>query len=233
MLVRPINPGLVYDRKKTNATVQISKPGTTYDYKNDTINFEGLTVKNMEKFIRKRGVGEKLELLFTEKKIQERVGELAKEINEYYGDDDVYIICVMEGAKRFAKDLTKKMGRKINGEVKLASYGGSTNSSGIVEEAKRDLAGIENAKHILVIEDIVDTGNSMHQFLSDLAENYDNASIRLCSFLDKPSRREKDVRIDHYGFSIGDEFVIGYGLDYAQKGRDFRAIYQVVKSKNK
>lgn len=171
-----------------------------------------------------------LEILFNRRRIQNEIASLAASIKMDYHGEDVYVICVLNGAKRFSDDLTKKMGKKVNGTIKLASYEG-TESSGNIMVKSQNFPGIEKAKHILVVEDIVDTGNSMKFLLDKLRREHPEADIRLCAMLDKPEARkpENNFKIDYCGFRIGKEFVIGYGLDYNQQGRELNNIYQVIK----
>lgn len=172
--------------------------------------------------------GGHLETLFSQETIQARVQTLAKQINQDYAGKKVYIICVLNGAKRFAYDLTKAMGKRVNGSIKLKSYAG-VESTGNIKVVEQNFEGIENYDHILVIEDIVDTGHSMNFLLAKLAREYKGKSVKLCSLLDKPSKRLKPVNIDYKGFEIEDNFVIGYGLDYDGDGRELDAIYQVIR----
>lgn len=173
--------------------------------------------------------GGHLEEFLSKEKIQARVQALAKQINEDYAGKNVYVICVLNGAKRFSDDLTKAMGKiKEDGKIKLESYSGMA-SSGRVSVKEQNFAGIENYDHILVIEDIVDTGNTMDFLLAKLAKDYKGKTVKLCTLLDKPSRRQKLVHIDYTGFEIEDKFVIGYGMDYDGMGRELDAIYQVIK----
>lgn len=240
MLVTPV--GLRKDniQRIANFNTQISRPYQNNDNDGNTVNFKMsnsglLQIKNVlspisaEETILKieEAVKGHLKPLFTEEMVQNRISELAKQINQDYGNKDVYIICVLNGAKRFADDLSKKMGRKVNGTVKLESYGESMTSSGAVKEAYSNLSDIKEGTDILVIEDIVDTGNSMDYLLKVLRDKYKPKTLKLATLLDKPAGRVKDVPVDYCGFTIDDKFAVGYGLDYNQMGRELDTIYQV------
>lgn len=236
MRIAPIAQDFSYKKNNTNTPYQITK--TNLSYKADSISFEANLsqaelFKNLSREIKKNENGY-LKKLFKPKQIQTRIKSLAKEIKETYGDN-VYIICVMNGAKRFTDDLAKAMGQKTNGEIKLSSYGKSFESSGEIQVKNQNLPNIEKAKKILVIEDIVDSGNSMNFLLNKLKKEHPNAEVKLCTLLDKPNARKpgNDFKVDYTGFKIGNEFVIGYGLDYKENYRELDTIYQVIKGKKK
>lgn len=197
----------------------------------DSITFKGspsCTISELECELKGQ-----LKPLFSNDIIQKRVAQLAEQINHDYGNEGVYVICVLNGAKNFADDLTKQMGRRINGFVKLKSMDGAK-SSGKITLVREDLPGIEKAKHILVIEDLVDSGLSMDFYMSRLKGKYNPSSLKLAALLDKPNARAKGLSIkpDYKGFDISKEFVVGYGLDYNEKGRELDTIYQVVSREN-
>ncbi|WP_295785383.1 hypoxanthine phosphoribosyltransferase [Veillonella ratti] len=159
------------------------------------------------------------EVLITEEALRERVAELGKQISADYKGEDVVLVCVLKGAVVFFADLA----RAIEGNVALdfiscSSYGNSTVSSGVVRIMK-DLDKPVEGKHVIVVEDIVDTGNTLHYLLENLKSS--NAkSVRLVALLNKPDRRTVDVHVDYQGFVIPDYFVVGYGLDYAERFRN-------------
>lgn len=129
------------------------------------------------------------------------------------------LICVLKGAVILAMDLVRKLKQEVQFDfVELSSYYDGTSSSGQVKITKDVTVDLEG-KNVLVVEDIIDSGRTMHFFLNRLKEK-NPKSLKLCSLLDKPERREFDVKVDFLGFEIPDEFVIGYGLDYAQKYRN-------------
>ena len=158
------------------------------------------------------------ELLLSEEQIQKRVAELGRQITEDYKGKEIVLVGVLKGAIVFFTDLA----RYIEGDVKMdfiscSSYGSSTVSSGVVRILK-DLDRPVEGKHVIVVEDIVDTGTTLSYLLENL-QSRKAASVRLCSLLNKPDRRKVDVYVDYEGFVIPDEFVIGYGLDYDEKYR--------------
>lgn len=163
--------------------------------------------------------------LFSEKKVQERVQELGFVITQEYHDKQPLFISILSGAFVFAADLMRAFdGNCEVGFVKLASYSG-TQSSGSVQT----VMGLENDlrdRHIIVVEDIVDSGRTLHFFLEHLrAQN--PASICTVAFLRKPEAVEFPVQVDHVGFEIENRFVVGYGLDYDGLGRNLPGIYQL------
>lgn len=236
MRIAPIAQDFGYKKTNTNTPYQITKANLSY--KADSISFkanlsQAKLFKNLSKEIRKNENGY-LVKLFKPKQIQTRIKSLAKEIKTTFGDN-VYIICVMNGAKPFTDDLAKAIGQKVNGEIKLSSYGAGFESSGKIAVKNQNLPGIKNAKKILVVEDIVDTGNSMNFLLNKLKQDHPNAEVKLCTLLDKPNARKagNNFKVDYTGFKISNEFVIGYGLDYKENYRELDTIYQVIKGKKR
>lgn len=158
------------------------------------------------------------ETLISSDRIQHRVRELAAAIDHEAGDSNPLLICVLKGAYHFASDLHRAL--TIDAEIdfiQLSSYGRATKSSGDVL-LKRDLSTSISSRLIYVVEDIVDTGHTFERLLQHL-EDRGPESIRTCSLLSKPARREIEVPIHHLGFEIEDRFVVGYGLDYAERYR--------------
>lgn len=158
------------------------------------------------------------EVLISEEELKQRVAELGKQISEDYRGEDVVLVCVLKGAVMFFSDLA----RHITGNVTLdfiscSSYGSSTVSSGVVRILK-DLDRPVEGKNVVVVEDIVDTGTTLHYLLKNL-KSRNTKSVRLAALLNKPDRRKVDVHVDYQGFVIPDYFVVGYGLDYDEKYR--------------
>lgn len=153
-------------------------------------------------------------ILVTEEGIDARITELAAEINLDYAGRRPLLIGVLRGSFVFLSDLVRKLDMYCSVEfMGLSSYGAQTSSSGAVQ-ITRDLP-LDIAGHdILIVEDILDTGNTL-AYLVELLNTRRPASIRICTLLDKPSRRKKAVSVDYVGFSIPDDFAVGYGLDYA------------------
>ncbi len=159
------------------------------------------------------------EILFTEAQLKERISELGKEISTTYQGEDVTMVCVLKGAVMFFADLV----RSVEGNVSLdfiscSSYGDSTISTGEVK-IRKDLDHDVKGKHVLVVEDIIDTGVTLSALLP-LLRKRGAKSVRLAALLSKPDRRKVEVPIDFEGFTIPDAFVVGYGLDYAEKYRN-------------
>lgn len=161
--------------------------------------------------------------LFSEEQISSRIEELGKEIsNDYMELENPVVIGVMKGAFCFMADLVRKISVKDPLQiefVRLASYGNATESSGKVQTPYLELSDISN-RNILVIEDIVDSGRTARFFIDYLTDQYQPKTLKLACFLDKPSRRVVEYQPDYTGFSIEDLFVVGYGLDYAEKYRE-------------
>lgn len=162
---------------------------------------------------------EKVEILISKGAVNKRIQELADTISDDYGDKEVVLICVLKGAVMFMVDLSKQLRMPVAFDfMDVTSYGGETKSSGIVKIVK-DLNESIEGKNVLLVEDIIDSGRTLSYLLKVLKER-NPASLKLCTLLDKPDRRIADVKVDYVGFSIPDEFVVGYGLDYAQRYRN-------------
>ena len=162
---------------------------------------------------------ERVEVLISKEDILKRVEELANQIMADYDGKELYMVCVLKGGIFFMVDLA----RKIKGDVLfdfmvVSSYGASTTSSGHIK-IKKDLDGNIEGKHVLIVEDIIDSGNTLSQLRKFLLER-NPASLKICTILDKPSRREVEVPVDYIGYEIPDAFVVGYGLDYDQRYRN-------------
>jgi len=169
---------------------------------------------------------EKFVPMISEEKIAERVKELGEQISEDYEGKLTIFIGILNGSFMFMSDLLKQI--NINCEMdfmKLSSYGDEKISSGNVKMLKELNADIAE-RHIIVVEDIVDSGLSIN-YIDGLLKQFNPASIKYVSLLVKPKSMKYDVKIDYIGFEITNQFVIGYGLDYAQKYRNLRAIYQL------
>ncbi|MDD4840247.1 MAG: hypoxanthine phosphoribosyltransferase [Clostridia bacterium] len=158
-------------------------------------------------------------VLLTGKQIEIRTQELADEINRDYADKELLVVCILRGGVIFMADLFKRL--TVDAEMDflaVSSYGAGTTSSGEVKVMK-DLSAPVDRKHILVIEDIIDTGITL-SYIMEMLSARKPSSIKLCSLLDKPSRRKVDLFGDYVGFEIPNEFVVGYGLDYDEKFRN-------------
>ena len=158
-------------------------------------------------------------ILFTQEEIKNKVKEIAAKLNEDYKGEEVIFVCVLKGSLPFYADLVREVDFPVTFDmVCVSSYGSSAESSGTLK-IKLDSGVPFEGKNVLIIEDILDTGNT----LSNLLKHFSNRkpkSIKLCCLLDKPSRRLRNIEADYKGFEIPDEFVVGYGLDYDQKYRN-------------
>lgn len=158
-------------------------------------------------------------VLFTEEQLQARVAELADQINRDYAGKAPVLVSVLRGSFVFMADLVRRITLPCTVDfMAVSSYGSGTTSSGQVKIVK-DLSEQIEGKDVLVVEDILDSGNTL-SYLLKLLEARHPTSIRLCTLLDKPERRTKPVAVQYCGFTIPDEFVVGYGLDYDEKYRN-------------
>jgi hypoxanthine phosphoribosyltransferase len=153
-------------------------------------------------------------------RLQDRIRQLAQDITaDYQGTDDLLLICVLKGAFMFLADLTREMARPHQIDfMGISSYGAGTASSGavrIVLDLKQDIAG----RDVLIVEDIIDSGRTLDYMRRSLLAR-SPATLRICTLLDKPTRRALPVPVDYVGFEIPDEFVVGYGLDFAELYRN-------------
>lgn len=161
----------------------------------------------------------KISELISEDKIDKRIREIAKQISDDYAGESVRLICILKGSVFYTCELAKRITVPVTLDfMSVSSYGSGTVSTGDIK-IKKDLDhGIEGI-NVIVVEDIIDSGNTLNRLIPLLKER-GPASIKVTTLLDKPSRREVDVNVDYTGFEIEDKFVVGYGLDYDQKYRD-------------
>lgn len=160
-----------------------------------------------------------ISVLISEERIRERVSALGREIREAYGDTPITCICVLKGSFLFMADLIRAIGDDVYCEfLGVASYHGGTHSSGAVQ-ITQDLRTPIEGSHVLIIEDIVDSGRTL-SYLVELLRVRQPASLKIATLLDKPSNRVVDVNVEFIGFTIPDEFVIGYGLDLGELYRN-------------
>ena len=164
-------------------------------------------------------MAEKIKVLISEEEVDARIRELGEKISKEYEGKQIHLICVLKGGVFFMCELAKRITVPVSMDFMcVGSYGDGTKSSGVVRLAKDLDESIEN-KEVLIVEDIIDSGNTLY-YLMDVLRQRKPASLRLCTLVDKPDRRVIDVHVDWTGFEIPDEFVVGYGLDYAQKYRN-------------
>lgn len=164
-------------------------------------------------------MAETIKVMISEQEVDARIEEMGKKISEDYAGKEVHLICILKGSVFFTCELAKRITVPVTLDfMSVSSYGDGTSSTGRVKIVK-DLDESLEGKEVIVIEDIIDSGNTLY-YLMDILSMRNPASLKLCTLLDKPDRRVKDVKVDYVGFTIPDEFVVGYGLDYAQKYRN-------------
>ena len=162
---------------------------------------------------------ETIRVLLGEEEVNKKISEVAAQINADYAGKSVHLICVLKGGVFFMCELAKRITVPVSMDfMSVSSYGDDTKSSGVVRIVK-DLDESLAGKHVIIVEDIVDSGRTL-AYLKELLMGRGAADIKICTLLDKPSRRVKEVHVDYTCFAIPDEFVVGYGLDYAQKYRN-------------
>ncbi len=159
-------------------------------------------------------------ILLTADQIQQRIAELAKEIARDYAEvPDLLLVGVLKGSVMCMVDLARALQRPLAVDfIAISSYGEATETSGVVRVLK-DLDSSIAGRHVLIVEDIVDSGLTL-SYLRESLQRRGPASLRICAFLNKPARREATVHVDYIGFDIPNEFVVGYGLDYAERYRN-------------
>jgi len=164
-------------------------------------------------------MSEKIRVLLSEEDVDKRIKELGDQISKDYEGKNVHLICILKGGVFFMCELAKRITVPVSMDfMAVSSYGGGTASSGIVKIVK-DLDEAIEGKDVIIVEDIIDSGRTLSHLIELLGQRKPN-SIRLCTLLDKPDRRVVDVEVQYVGYSIPDEFVVGYGLDYDQKYRN-------------
>lgn len=163
---------------------------------------------------------DKIRVLLSEDEVDAKIKALGKQISEDYAGKSVHLVCILKGGVFFMCELAKRITVPVSMDfMSVSSYGGGTESSGIVKLVK-DLDESLEGKNVLIVEDIIDSGRTL-AYLIDVLNQRKPAEIRLCTLLDKPERRvKKQVKVDYVCFTIPDEFVVGYGLDYDQKYRN-------------
>lgn len=164
-------------------------------------------------------MGESIKVLIAEEDVKRRIAEIGAQISRDYEGEELVLVSILKGAAFFGCELAQRITVPVTIDfMSTSSYGAGTSSSGDVQ-IKKDLDLSVEGKNVLIIEDIIDSGHTLH-FLTELFATRKAKSVRLCALLDKPDRREVEVDVDYIGFSIPNEFVVGYGLDYAQKYRN-------------
>lgn len=162
---------------------------------------------------------DKISVLISQEAIETRIQEMADKINQDYAGKEVHLICILKGSVFFICELAKRLTIPVTLDfMSVSSYGAGTESSGRVKTVM-DLSEPIMDRHVILVEDIIDSGNTL-SYLLPVLKSRQPASMRLITLLNKPDRRVKEVEIDDAGFVIPDAFVVGYGLDYAQKYRN-------------
>ena len=158
-------------------------------------------------------------VLFSKEQLAKRIKELAAQLDKDYAGKTPLMVAILKGSVMFFTDLIREMTLPLEIDfMSISSYGSGVKSSGEVKMIK-DLDNKIEGKDVIIVEDIVDSGYTM-KYLTHLLEARNPSSIKICALLDKPSRRETDVAVDYKGFEVGNEFVVGYGLDYAARYRN-------------
>ena len=165
-------------------------------------------------------MADKIRVLLTEEEVDKRINEVAEQINKDYAGKSVHLICILKGGVFFTCELAKRLNMPVSMDfMSVSSYGAGTVSSGVVRIIK-DLDEPLEGKNVLIVEDIIDSGRTL-AYLIEVLKQRGPKDIHLCTLLDKPERRvKKQVKVDYTCFTIPDEFVVGYGLDYDQKYRN-------------
>lgn len=161
----------------------------------------------------------KISVYLTEEQINKRVAEIGAEITERFRGESVYLVCILRGSVFFTTELAKRIDLPMEIDfMTVSSYGAETVSSGVIN-IKKDLEGSIEGKNVIVVEDIIDSGNTLSRLLQ-LFKSRNPKTLTLCTLLDKPARRESEVCVDYTGFVVPDKFIVGYGLDWDQKYRN-------------
>lgn len=171
-------------------------------------------------------------ILISEDEISQKTKEIGRQISKEYKGKEVLVVGILKGSSVFMSDLIREIDLPLQIDyMVVSSYGTSTQSSGVVR-IEKDLQHSIEGKHIIIVEDIVDTGLTL-AYIKKILIGRNPGSIKICTLLDKPARREKNVHIDYAGFEVPDEFIVGYGIDYAEYYRNLpfigalkRSIYE-------
>ena len=167
--------------------------------------------------------GDLIEVLYTEDQIQQRLSELAAAVEKDYEGKDLLLVGVLKGAVMVMADLARAFERHVSMDwMAVSSYGSGTKSSGVVRILK-DLDTDISGKHVLIVEDIIDTGLTLSWLVSNL-NSRGPASVEICTLLRKPDALQMNVDVKYVGYDIANEFVVGYGLDYDERYRNLRSI---------
>lgn len=159
------------------------------------------------------------EIMITQEQINRRAQEIGEQITRDYAGQDIVLVGILRGAVLWMGDIMKNVDLDMEIDfMAVSSYGSSTKSSGVVKIIK-DLDSNIEGKHVIIVEDIVDSGITLN-YLKHYLENRETKSVRICTLLDKPAGRKADIQVDYIGFEVEDRFIVGYGLDFDQKYRN-------------
>ena len=159
------------------------------------------------------------EVLFSEAALNERISELGKQITADYEGKSLIVVGILKGSNIFTSDLVRKIDLPLKMDfMAVSSYGNATESTGVVKILK-DLDREIEGEHVLIVEDIVDSGLTL-KYLKDILLTRNPESVKICTLLDKPARRKEAVKPDYMGYEVPDEFIVGYGIDYAERYRN-------------
>ena len=168
--------------------------------------------------------GDVAEILLSEDQIQGRVGELGRQISDDYAGQRLTLVSVLKGSLPFMADLMREISIPVRIDLmEVSSYGGATTGSSGLVRILKDLSASIAGEHVLLVEDIIDTGLTLNYLLRYL-RGKNPATLRICTLLDKPARRLVEIPVDYTGFTIPDQFVVGYGLDYGEIYRNLRFV---------
>ena len=174
-------------------------------------------------------MGKEIRVLIPGETVENRIQEIADAISAEYEGEAVHLICILKGSVFFTCALAQRITVPVTIDfMKVSSYGDGVSSSGVVRIEKVTDETLEN-KNVIVIEDIIDSGRTLHYLLGIMRHRHPK-TLKLCTLLDKPSRRVMDVPVDYVGFEVPDVFVVGYGLDFAQKYRNLPYIGHIVET---
>lgn len=158
-------------------------------------------------------------ILFDEETLEKRITELGRQITKDYEGKELVVIGILKGSNIFTSDLVRKIDLPLQMDfMVVSSYGNATESTGVVRILK-DLEQHVDGKHLLIVEDIIDSGLTL-KYLKENLLTRNPESVKICTLLDKPARRKENVEVNYVGFEVPDEFIVGYGIDYAEKYRN-------------
>ena len=160
-----------------------------------------------------------ISVYLTEEQLNQRIAEIGAQITERFKGESVYLVCILKGSIFFTTELAKRIALPMTIDfISASSYGAQTHSSGVVN-IKKDLEQSIEGENVIVVEDIVDSGNTLSR-LMQLFESRNPKTLTICTLLDKPERRKAHIHVDYVGYQVPDEFIIGYGIDYAEYYRN-------------